>query len=86
MAGERDGGLKVKRAGFQGPGGERGEEARGFERVLLVAGVVLVVESREREIGGGEAQRVVLGAEVEDVVGMRLSLFHDPAARRALRY
>lgn len=85
MAGERDGGLKVKRAGLQGPGGERGEEARGLKRVLLVAGVVKM-ESGEREIGGGEAQRVVLGAEVEDVVGMRLSLFHDAAARRALCY
>lgn len=81
MAGEGEGGLEVEWAGLEGPGGEGGDEARGLERVLVV-----LVECGEGEIRCDQAQRVVLGAQVEHVVRMRLALFHHAPAGGALRY
>lgn len=51
-------------AGLQGPGGEGRDEARRLERVLVV---VLVLKSGGDcgEIGGHQAERVVLCSEME---------------------
>lgn len=82
MAGEGERGLKVKRGGLEGPGGEGRDEARGLEGVVIV---VVGLEGGEREIRCDETHGVVLGAHLEHVVGMRLSLFHYSPARAALR-
>lgn len=81
VAGEGEAGAEEERAGLEGPGGEGGDEAGGFEGVVVVG---LVVEGWE--VGGDQAQRVVLSSEVEHVVGLRLPLLHHAPTRIALRY
>lgn len=85
VAGEREAGAEEERAGLEGPGGEGGDEAGGLERIFFAVAVV-VVGVEGGEVGGDEEERVVLGAEVEEVVGLRLPLFDHAAARCALRY
>lgn len=80
MAGEGDGGAEEKRAGLEGPSGEGGDEACGLEGVIFV---VLVVD---RKVRGHEAEWVVLGTEVEEVVMLGLTLFDHVVARDALSY
>lgn len=80
MAGEGERGAEEEGVGLDGPGREGGDEAGGLERV------VLVVFEMGREVGGDEAERVVLGAEVEEVVRLGLTLLDDVAAGGALRY
>lgn len=60
VAGEGEGGAEIEWAGLEGPGGEGGDEARGLERVFLV--VVLGLRLGVWEVGGDEAERVVLSA------------------------
>lgn len=86
VAGEGEGGAEEERVGLQGPGGEGGDEAGGQEGVFVVGVVGLLGVGEGGEVGGDEAERVVLGTEVEEVVELRLALFHHTAARRALRY
>lgn len=81
MAGEGEAGAEEERAGLEGPGGEGGDEACGLEWVLFV-----VVGLQGGKVGGDEAERVVLGADVEEVVGLGLPLLYNVPARRALRY
>lgn len=81
VAGEGEAGAEEERAGLEGPRGEGGDEAGGFEGVVVVG---LVVEGWE--VGGDQAQRVVLSSEVEHVVGLRLPLLHHAPTRIALRY
>ena len=71
MAGEGEAGAEEERAGLKRPGGESSDEAGGFEGVVVVG---LVVEGWE--VGGDEAERVVLSSEVEHVVRLGLALFH----------
>ena len=80
VAGEGERGAEEEGVGLDGPGREGGDEAGGLERV------VLVVFEVGREVGGDEAERVVLGAEVEEVVRLGLTLLDDVAAGGALRY
>ena len=80
MAGEGERGAEEEGVGLDGPGREGGDEAGGLERVVLV---VLRVGG---EVGCDEAERVVLGAEVEEVVRLGLTLLDDVAAGGALRY
>lgn len=88
VAGEGERGAEEERVGLQGPGREGGDESGGLKRVVVVGGGVvglgLVVEGGE--VGGDEAERVVLGAKVEEVVELGLALFHHTTTRRALRY
>lgn len=80
MAGEGERGAEEEGVGLDGPGREGGDEPGGLERV------VLVVFEVGGEVGGDEAERVVLEAEVEEVVRLGLTLLYDVAAGGALRY
>lgn len=88
MAREGERGAEEERVGLQGPCREGGDESGGLERVFVggggVVGLGLVVEGGE--VGGDEAERVVLGAKVEEVVELGLALFHHTTTRRALCY
>lgn len=65
VAGEGEGGSEEEGGGLEGPGGEGGDEAGGLEGVVVVVGVV---RGEGGEVGGHEAERVVLSPEVEEVV------------------
>lgn len=90
MAGEGEGGAEEEGGGLEGPGGEGGDEAGGLEGVVVVGGVVVVVGVvvglEGRKVGRDEAERVVLGTEVEEMVGVGLTLLHYATAGTALRY
>lgn len=82
MAGEGEGGAEEEGTWLEGPSGEGGDEARGVEGVL----VILMEESRVGgEVRGDKAERVVLCSDMEEVVVLGLTLFHDSAAGGALR-
>lgn len=65
VAGEGEGGAEEEGGGLEGPGGEGGDEAGGLEGVVVVVGVV---GGEGGEVGGHEAEGVVLSPEVEEVV------------------
>lgn len=69
--------LGENRVGFERAGGERSYEPGLFERVFFY----YVVLGRDGgEVRGDEIEWGVLGAEMEEMVGLSLAFFYDSAA------
>ena len=75
MTGEGQRGVEEEGVGLDGLGREGGDELGGLKRVILVIFEV------GGEVRGDEAEKVVLGAKVEEVVRLGLTLLDDVATR-----
>ena len=83
MTREGEGGAREDRVRFEWPGWESCDEPGGLKWIFLVDRRRL---RRRMEIGSDEAERSVLGAEMKEVVVLRLTFFIYATAWGALSY